>query len=135
MSKSSMAEIEKGIESQIMIVIGRILNKNHDASMQISRQFKEIFKKHGGLRLEVFQLNNSKSYEDVGLTNIINAVSANQTEEVGVELQYYRDRNHQDEVTNRMGKDEACEQLYKQSVELLTPGTSFTIGEFGHLSV
>lgn len=130
-----MAEMEKGLGSQIMIVVGRIPKKNHDASIQISKKFNEIFKKYGGLRLEVFQLNNSKSYEDVGLTNIVNTVSANQDEEVWVELQYYKDLNHQDEVITRMGKDEACEQLYKQSVELLTPGTSFIIGEFGRLSV
>jgi uncharacterized protein YbaA (DUF1428 family) len=121
--------------NQIMVVVGRIPKRNHNASMQLTRRFKEIFMKHRGLRLEDFQLNNSKSYEVAGLTNIVNTLSAKQDEEVWVELQYYRDRSHQDEVIAKMEKDEVCERLYKQSVALLTPGTGFIMGEFGRLSV
>jgi uncharacterized protein YbaA (DUF1428 family) len=121
-----------------MLIVYRVPKKNHDAMVQISKQFyNEVFKKYGGFRIEVFQLNNTKTYEDMGLTNIVNTVSANnqEDEEVWVELQYYRDRKHQDEVIAKMGKDESCERLYKQPLDLLTPGTSFILGEFGRLSV
>lgn len=131
-----MTEMEKEIGSQIMIVVYRVPKKNHDAIMQICKQFNDIFRKHGGLRWEVFQLNNTKTYEDMGLTNIVNTVSANQDEEeVWVELQYYRDRKHMDEVIAKMGNDENCGRLYKQSLDLLTPGTSFILGEFGRLKI
>jgi uncharacterized protein YbaA (DUF1428 family) len=138
MSKSNLTKIEeeKTFGSQIMIVIGRIPKKNHDATVQIFKQFNDIFRKHGGLRVEVFQLNNTKTYEDIGLTNIVNTVSANQEdEEVWVELQYYRDRKHMDEVIAKMGNDENCGRLYKQSLDLLTPGTSFILGEFGRFKI
>ena len=135
MSKSNEIEMEKEIGSQIMIVVGRVPKKNHDATVQIFKQFNDIFRKYGGLRLEVFELNNIKNYEVAGLTNISNTVSAGPDEEVWVELQYYKDRKHQDEVTSKIGNDEICERLYKQSLELLTPGTSFIIGEFSRLSI
>jgi uncharacterized protein YbaA (DUF1428 family) len=118
-----------------MIVVGKIPKKNHDATVQIFKQFNDIFRKHGGLRLEVFELNNIKKYEVAGLTNIANTVSVGPDEEVWVELQHYRDRKHQDEVTSKMGNDENCGRLYKQSLELLTPGTNFIIGEFSRLSI
>jgi uncharacterized protein YbaA (DUF1428 family) len=135
MSKSNVTEMEKEMGSQIMIVVGKIPKKNHDATVQIFKQFNDIFRKHGGLRLEVFELNNIKKYEVAGLTNIANTVSVGPDEEVWVELQHYRDRKHQDEVTSKMGNDENCGRLYKQSLELLTPGTNFIIGEFSRLSI
>jgi hypothetical protein len=144
MSKSKETEIEKRLGNQIMIIMYRLPARNHDAMSRICNQFSnKIFKKHGGLHWEVFQLNNKKSYGDVGLTNLVSVLAdyasqagtSNQNEEVWVELQYYKDHRHQDEVIARMGKDEACEQLYKQSVDLLTPGTSFIIGEFGRVNV
>jgi uncharacterized protein YbaA (DUF1428 family) len=138
MSKSNLTKIEeeKTFGSQIMIVVGRVPKKNHDATVQIFKQFNDIFRKHGGLCVEFFQLNNTKTYEDIDLINIVNTVSANQEDEdVWVELQYYRDRNHMDEVIAKMGNDENCGRLYKQSLDLLTPGTSFILGEFGRLKI
>jgi hypothetical protein len=144
MNKSKATEIEKQPGNQVMIVMYRLPARNHDVMSQICNQFSnKIFKKHGGLHYEVFQLNNKKSYGEVGLTNLVSVLtnyasaetSSNQNEEIWVELQYYRDHRHQNEVIARMGKDDACEQLYKQSVELLTPGTSFIIGEFERVNV
>ena len=121
--------------SQIQLIVGRVPKKNHDAALQIYKQSSDLFRKYGLLRSELFQLNNTKSYEDMGLTNIANTVSASQDEEVWVELQYYRDRKHLDEVKAKCGNDENMGRLYKQSLDLLTPGSSFIIGEFDPLSV
>jgi hypothetical protein len=76
-----MTQIEKEIRNQIIIVVSRIPKKNHDTSIQLTKQFEEIFKKLGGLLLEDFQLNNFKPYEEARLTNIINLLPATQDEE------------------------------------------------------
>ena len=69
-----------------------------------------------------------------GITNIAKTVSANQDEEeVWMELIFYKDRKHGDEVGANMQNDENMERLYKQSVDLLSPGTSFVMGEFNRL--
>ncbi|MGB7953828.1 MAG: hypothetical protein WCF23_07585 [Candidatus Nitrosopolaris sp.] len=108
--------------------------KNHDAALQIHKQSSDLLKKYGVLRSKIFRLNNTKSYEGMGLTNIANTVSASQ-DEVWVELRYYRDRKHMDEVRAKCGNDENMGRLYKQSLDLLTPGAKFIIGEFDHLIV
>ena len=71
-----------------------------------------------------------------GITNIAKTVSANQDEEeIWMELIFYRDRKHKDEVGAKMQNDENMERLYKQSVDLLSPGSGFVMGEFSRLEV
>jgi uncharacterized protein YbaA (DUF1428 family) len=69
-----------------------------------------------------------------GFTNVANIVSADQDEEVWMELLYFRDRQHMNEVMSKMQKDERCERSYKQSADLLPLGARFIIGEFDRLS-
>jgi uncharacterized protein YbaA (DUF1428 family) len=94
----------------------------------------ELLKKHGILRREVFQLANTNTYDDMGLTNIANTVSARQDGEVWIEIQSYRDRKHMNEVAAKCAKDENMGRLYKQSSDLLTPGSKYIKGEFDHLN-
>jgi hypothetical protein len=70
-----------------------------------------------------------------GITNIAKTLSANQDDEVWMELIFYRDRKHRDEVGTKMRNDESMERLYKQAVDLLSPGSDFIMGEFGRISV
>lgn len=101
--------------------------------MQLNKQFADIIRKYGAPHL-IFQLNNTEAPME-GITNIAKTVSANQDEEVWMELIFYRDRKHRDEVGANMQNDENMERLYKQSVDLLTPGSSFVMGEFSRLKV
>jgi uncharacterized protein YbaA (DUF1428 family) len=134
MSKSNRMEMEQEIGSVVWHSIARLPKKNHDAMVRIAKQFNEVFKKHGGLHSEVFQLTNTEAPME-GITNIAKTVSANQDEEVWMELIFYRDRKHRDEVGAKMQNDENMERLYKQSVDLLSPGSSFIMGEFNRLEV
>jgi uncharacterized protein YbaA (DUF1428 family) len=135
MNESNATDIEEEFGSQIGLVVGRMPKKNLDAAMQIAKQSKEILRRHGMLRSEVFQLDNTDSYEDMGLTNIAKIVSANPGEEVWVEIQFYRDRRHMDDVRTKCRSDENMGRLYKQSLDLLVPGTCFIIGDFSRLIV
>jgi uncharacterized protein YbaA (DUF1428 family) len=101
--------------------------------MQLNKQFADIMRKYGAPHL-IFQLNNTEAPME-GITNIAKTVSANQDEEVWMELIFYRDRKHRDEVGAKMQNDENMERLYKQSVDLLSPGSSFIMGEFNRLEV
>jgi uncharacterized protein YbaA (DUF1428 family) len=131
MSKSNTTEIEQGIGSEVAHFFYRVPKKNHDAMVQLNKQFADIMRKYGAPHL-IFQLNNTGAPMD-GITNIAKTVSANQDEEVWMELIFYRDRKHRDEVGANMQNDENMERLYKQSVDLLSPGTGFIMGEFSRL--
>jgi uncharacterized protein YbaA (DUF1428 family) len=133
MSKPSITEIEQGIGSEVAHFVYRVPKKNHDAMMQLNKQFADIMRKYGSPHL-IFQLNNTDAPMD-GITNIAKTVSASQDEEVWMELIFYRDRKHRDEVGTKMQNDENMERLYKQSVDLLSPGSSFVMGEFSRLKV
>jgi uncharacterized protein YbaA (DUF1428 family) len=133
MSKPSITEIEQGIGSEVAHFVYRVPKKNHDAMMQLNQQFADIMRKYGAPHL-IFQLNNTEAPME-GITNIAKTVSANQDEEVWMELIFYRDLKHRDEVGTKMQNDENMGRLYKQSVDLLSPGSSFVMGEFSRLSV
>lgn len=101
--------------------------------MQLNKQFVDAMRKYRAAHL-IFQLNNTEATME-GITNIAKTVSANQGEEVWLELIFYRDRKHRDEVDAKMRNDESMAPLFQQSVELLTPGTSFIMGEFSRLKI
>ena len=133
MSKLSATEMEQGIGSEVAHFIYRVPKKNHDAMMQLNKQFVEVMRKYGATHL-ILQLNNTEAPME-GITNISKTVLANQDDEVWMELVFYKDRKHRDEVDAKMRNDVNMEQLFKQSMDLITPGTTFTMGEFSRLDI
>jgi uncharacterized protein YbaA (DUF1428 family) len=139
MSKSNVTEIEEQEEEIGSIVqqfIYRIPKKNHEAMVQLEKQFIDIFRKHDGLRFELFQLSNTENIM-MDWTNISKAVSANQDEEeeIWMEQIFYRDSKQRNEYMANCGNDENMKQLYKQFIDLITPGSSPIMGEFSRLKM
>jgi uncharacterized protein YbaA (DUF1428 family) len=136
MSKSNVVEMEKEIGSQVQFFVWRIPKKNHDVMVQLQKQFNDLWRKHGGLRTEVFQLTNTETYE--GCTNIASTVSAGPDEEIWVELQAFRDRKHMDEVVTELMNDESMRaesQLLKKFMDLVTPESGLIMGKFSRLRI
>lgn len=135
MSKSNAKEMEQEIGSQVQLFVWRIPKKNHDAMVKLQKQFNDILIKHGVLRMEIFQLTNTDTYD--GCTNIFNTVSANQDEEVWVELQSHRDLKRMDEITSEIMKDEMHAEgpLVKQFMDLVTPRSGMIMGKFTRLRI
>ena len=134
MSKSNVTELEEENElgSIVQQFIYRLPKKNHEAMVQLEKQFIEIFRKHGRMRFEVFQLSSTENMMD--WTNIAKTVSANQDEEIWVEQIFYRDSKHREEYMAKCGNDENMNQLYKQFMNLITPGSAI-MGEFSRVRV
>jgi uncharacterized protein YbaA (DUF1428 family) len=101
--------------------------------MQLSKEFGEIIRSYGVVHL-VFRLNNTEAPME-GITNIAKTISATQDEEVWLELIFYRDHKHKDEVGVKMRNDERMGPLWQRSMELVTQGTGFIMGEFSRLKV
>lgn len=132
MSKPDSTESKKEIGNLVQHFVYRLPRKNHDVMMRNMNQLTEMFKKHGMLRSEVFQLTNSETLE--GFTSITNTISANSDEEVWMELHSYRDRKHIEEVLKRIQNDERDGLLFQQFTVLITPGSSCIMGEFSRIS-
>jgi uncharacterized protein YbaA (DUF1428 family) len=126
-------EIEQGIGNEVDHFVYRVPNKNHDAIVQLNKEFGDIIRNYGVAHL-VFQLNNTEASME-GITNIAKTISATQDEEVWLDLIFYRDRKHKDEVGAKMRNDERMGTLWQRSMALVSPGTGFIMGEFSRLSV
>jgi uncharacterized protein YbaA (DUF1428 family) len=133
MSKSDNLKTEQAIGSEVGHFLYRVPRKNHDAMVQLNKQFIEIMRKYGATHL-IFQLSSTDDPME-GITNIAKTVSANPDDEVWSELIFYKDRKHREEVDAKMRNDENMGRLYKQYLDLITPGTRFIMGEFSHVSV
>ena len=131
MSKFATTEIEEGIGSEADHFVYRVPKKNHNAMMQLNRQFGDIIRNYGVAHL-VFQLSNTEAPMD-DITNIAKTISATQDEEVWMEIIFYRDRKHKDEVAAKMRNDERMGSLWQRSIELVSPGTGFIMGEFSRI--
>jgi uncharacterized protein YbaA (DUF1428 family) len=82
----------------------------------------------------VFQLNNTEAPMEC-ITNISKTISATEDEEIWSEILFYRDRQHKDEVSTKMRNDERMGQLWQRSMELVTSGTGFVMGEYSRLNI
>jgi hypothetical protein len=65
-----------------------------------------------------------------GISNIAKVVSANQDEEVWVEILSYKNRKHLEEYCEECKKDESMSALYQKFMNLITPATGFVMGDF-----
>jgi uncharacterized protein YbaA (DUF1428 family) len=133
MSRSNGTEIEQGIGSEVDHFIYRVPKKNHDLTVQLCKEFGDIIRNYGVTHL-VFQLSSTEAPMD-SITNIAKAISATQDEEVWLELIFYRDLKHKEEVGAKMRNDERMGTLWQRSMQLVSPGTGFIMGEFNRLSI
>jgi uncharacterized protein YbaA (DUF1428 family) len=65
----------------------------------------------------------------MGFVNFSKTISANDDEDVWLEIQSYRDAKHVQEVMEAMEGDKKANELYKEAMELITPG-SIVFGDF-----
>ena len=124
---------EGSIGSEVDHFIYRVPKKYPDAMVQITKQFADMITTYGATHL-VFQLNSTKTPMH-GIVNIAKTIAATDDEEVWIELIIYSDRKHKDEIGTKMRNDESMGSLYQQSLDLVTPGTGFILGEFTRLMI
>lgn len=109
----SATETIKETGNYVQFYIYRVPKKNHDAMVQVDKQIMPWFEKHGG-SMEFFQLKNSETIE--GLESIVKTLSIDEDEEeVWIELNYFRDRKHFDDIFTKMLQDERAAQFSNSS--------------------
>ncbi len=116
---------QKDLGGLIQIVFIRAPKKNRDALAKIGKETDDFFRKHGVLKF-VYRLNAKENMMDFVNLSII---SANNDEDVNLEILSYRDAKHVEEVTKAMESDKRANELYRESIEFITPG-SILFGDF-----
>ena len=120
---------QKDLGSLIQIVFIRAPKKNRDALAKIGKETDEFFSKHGVSKY-VYRLNTRENVMD--FVNLSKIMSANDEEDVNLEILSYRDAKHLEEVMKAMKGDNRASELYNESMKIITPG-SIVFGDFSQL--
>jgi len=133
MSKIDAIDNKRNEKSNLVLLfIYRIPKKNHESLIQLNNRIIESFKKYGVQRFEVFQLEGTEDMME--FTNIAKTIEANkEDEEVWLEVQSYRDRKHLEEAGARMMADDSMKKESQQFLNLITPCSRCSFGEFSRI--
>ncbi len=129
MNKTESATQEIG--SHLEAFFYKVPKKNHDAVVTNLKKFVPWFNENG-VRIEYYQYAGSQTAME-GFENIDKTLSAAEDEEIWVELQYYRDRSHCEDIFARMMKDKSLEALGKEFFGLISQGKTLVTGGFSRL--
>ena len=134
----SATEIEEqDTGGYLQISFSRAPKKNHDALAQLGKRFELWLRKYG-VSSKIYYLNSTITSDEVhpeGLDSITKILSISNDEELGVSLQFYRDRAHADQVRSKMMQDETFSAIAKEFDGLVTPGKSMITDGFNRLRV
>ena len=131
MSSTNTSSNQKGPRGHVEIFLYRAPMKNHDEMVEVNKQSRDFFIKHGASGFEVFSLDGRENVME--FVNLSKTISASEEEEVWFEIQSYRDAGHVKEFTTSMHGDKSIEPIYKRFMELITPGSIVTFGGFGKI--
>jgi uncharacterized protein YbaA (DUF1428 family) len=131
MSNLDNSTNQKDSRGQVAIFLYRAPKKNHDALVKINKHSHDFFMKYGVLKFEVFNLNSRENMMD--FVNLSKTISANNDEDVWLEIQSYRDAKHVQEFMKAMEGDKSGDEMYKDFMKLITPGSIVTFGDFSKL--
>ena len=131
----SMDMVEDNINidrSKVEIFLYRAPKKNHDSLVRLNKQSHDFFMKYGALKFEVFTIDNRENMMD--FVNLAKTISANEDEEVWLEIQSYKNSQHVKEFVDKMTKDTSMETLSKEFMDLITPGSVVSFGGFDKIA-
>jgi len=131
MSKQLTEKKESGNYAQLYLY--RIPKKNHSAMVSLQGQIGEMWKRHGILGAEIFQLTQAETFK--GFSNLSETISARPDEEVWIEMQRFRDREHRDEIVAKIRQDSTAGPLFGKFYELVSPGKNSVMADFNRLSL
>ena len=115
------------------LFVFRVPKKNREAMLKLEGQIVSMFKKHGIVASEFFQLTQHETVK--GFTNLAETVSAGLDEEVWVEIEHYKDREHRDQIFAAIRQDMPMLELFGKWYGLVTPGTNSVMGDFNKLKI
>jgi Protein of unknown function (DUF1428) len=134
LSLQKQEERKDTIGTHTQLFVYRIPKRNHEALIQLQQKLTSVYRKHGTLNSEFFQLASKETFE--GFNNISNTIATDMnTEEVWVELDHYKDFNHRNEVVASVGQDPEAGPLFGELPGIVSAGYTIMQGEFKRLKV
>jgi large subunit ribosomal protein L17 len=113
----------------IQIVFIRTPKNKREALAKIGKQTDDFFRKHGVSKY-VYRLDSREN--KMNFANLSKIIPANDDEDVNLEILSYRDAKHVEEVMKAMADDKRANELYEESMKIITPG-SIVFGDFSNI--
>ena len=126
MSSSDNFANQKDSGGHLKIFFIRAPKENHDELIKIGKQTDIFFRKQG-VSKSVYSLSAREDMMD--FVNLSKTISANDDEDVWLEIQFYRDTDHVQEVMKALEGDKRANELYDESMKLITP-VPIVFGDF-----
>ncbi len=135
-SATEIGEVEEETGSYLQLSFSQAPKKNHDALAQLGKRFELWLKKYE-VSSKIYFLSSTTSNEvhTKGLESIAKILSISDDEELGVSVQFYRDKAHADQVRSKMMQDETFGAIAKEFDSLVTQGKSMITDGFSRLRV
>jgi hypothetical protein len=126
--KSSVKE--SGMYSHVFIY--RIAKKNHGALLALQEKLRAIYKKHGMLGSEIYQLN-GRSHVFEGFAGFEKSLGTTADEEIWIEVDSYESASEFARIVAKIGEDAAAGPLWGE-LSQLTSDHPIIMGEFDRLA-
>jgi uncharacterized protein YbaA (DUF1428 family) len=140
-TESATTEIEE-TGNYLQLFFYRAPKKNHDSIARNLKQFIPWFEKNG-VRIEYYQFSISETQAAIDsakqsgmdvMDSIAQTLStAEHEEEVWMELHYFRDHKHCEDIYAKMMQDKSLEPLGNEFFGLVTQGRRLITGGFNRL--
>src|SRR6476646_8070882 len=96
--------------------------------VRLNKKSHDFFIKYGALKFEVFTINNRENMMD--FVNLAKTISANEDEEVWLEIQSYKNSQHVKDFIDKNKDDKIMETCEKEFNELKTHGLFVSVVGF-----
>jgi hypothetical protein len=125
--KSSVGE--KGMYSHIFVY--KIAKKNHKAMLDLEEKLRGIYKKHGMLASDIYQLGQSNVFE--GFASFEKTLGTTEDEEIWIEIDSYENASEFARIVANIGQDAGAGPLWGELSQLTTEHP-VVMGEFNVLA-
>lgn len=105
-----------------------IQRRHRDEFLEIMREVRDIYQKHGAYGEELFLLHERTS--KYGVTGLWEILPTKEDEEIWIGLDRYRDAEHSKEVMKAVDADPEINPLYEGILQLVNSPSRIVRGEF-----
>jgi len=120
---------ESGTYSHVFVY--RISKKNHRALLALQEKLRAIYKKHGMLGSDIYQLGKSNVFE--GFAGFDKTLGTTADEEIWIEIDVYENASEFARIVADIGQDAAAGPLWGE-LSQLTSDHPVIMGEFEKLA-
>lgn len=131
LQKSTAGMKGSGVYSHVFVY--RIAKKNHNALLGLQEKLRGIYKKHGMLGSDIYQLN-SKSKIFQGFEGFEKILGTTPDEEIWIEIDRYESASEFARIVASIAEDTAAGPLWGELAQL-TSKHPVIMGEFDRLSM